>query len=271
MFIHTATPSEALELATQYVIEHGDAIAPRQQVTKELLNVTLQIEQPWHIPVKMENRKFNHRIGALECLQLVGQTSDPEIMSETAKVFDNFMDHNILHGAYGPRLYGNLHKIIEQLKKDYSSRQAVLTIFDSNKDLNASVKDVPCTLSLQYFIRDDKLIARTSMRSNDVFLGLPYDLTQFIGLQGAIAKALDIEMGSYAHSVGSMHIYEQHINEAQWIKTYLNGGYLPYEPMWSGKSIGEISRNARSILHGYQLINPTKFEQYLIGSVNERK
>jgi len=265
MYIVTSTPSEALELVTQYTIEQGDAIAPRGQVTRELLNVLVKIENPWHIPVKMENRKFNHKIGARECLQLVGQTSDPEIMTETAEVFNNYMDHDILHGAYGPRIYGNLSKVVEQLKKDYSTRQAVLTIFDSNKDLNANVKDVPCTLNLQYFIRDDKLIARTSMRSNDVYLGLPYDLTQFIGLQGAIAKALDIEMGSYIHNVGSMHIYEQHIPNAQWIKTYLNGPYLQYEPMWSGKTIGEISSTARKILKGQIPTQLTKFESYLAG------
>ena len=179
------------------------------------------------------------------------------------------MDHNILHGAYGPRIYGNLSKLVDQLRKDYSTRQAVLTIFDSNKDLNDTFKDVPCTLSLHYFIRDDKLTARTNMRSNDVYLGLPYDLTQFIGLQGAIAKAMDIEMGAYVHNVGSMHIYEQHIPSAQWIKTYLNGAYLEYEEMWSGKTIGDISSTARKILKGQIPDKLTKFENFLAGKVNE--
>jgi len=62
MHIITENPSEALELATQYVIEHGEAISPRGMVTRELLNVTLQVEKPWNIPVSMENRKLNHNI-----------------------------------------------------------------------------------------------------------------------------------------------------------------------------------------------------------------
>ena len=136
MHIITENPSEALELATQYVIEHGEAISPRGMVTRELLNVTLQVEKPWNIPVSMENRKLNHNIGIKEALQLVGQVTDPEAMTDTSQVFGNYMDHGILHGAYGPRIHGNLNKVVDQLKKDYSTRQAVLTIFDSNKDLN---------------------------------------------------------------------------------------------------------------------------------------
>jgi thymidylate synthase len=269
MHIITENPSEALELATQYVIEHGDAIAPRNMVTLELLNVTLQVQKPWNLPLYIENRKLNQNIGIKEALQLVGQITDPESILETTSVFGRFMDDNILYGSYGPRIHGNLGKLVNQLKKDYSTRQAVLTIFDSDKDLNADVKDVPCTLTLQYFIRDNRLLARTSMRSNDVFLGLPYDLTQFIALQGAIAKALDVEMGSYTHTVGSMHIYEEHIPQAQWIKSYFNGSYRDYEPMWSGKTIGEISQSARNMLKGKFPENMTQFERFLAGKSND--
>ena len=269
MHIITENPSEALELATQYVIQNGDEISPRGMATKELLNATIQIEKPWNIPVNMENRKLNHKIGINEALQLVGQVTDPEVMSDTSSVFNRFLDGGIFHGAYGPRIHGNLTTVVEQLKKDNSTRQAILTIFNSDKDLGVDVKDVPCTLNLQYFIRNNKLTARTNMRSNDVFLGLPYDLTQFIALQGAIAKALDIEMGPYVHVVGSLHIYDQHISEAQWIKAAFNGSFKDYEPMWSGSTIGEISSTARSILKGKTPIKMTNFERFLVGSKND--
>jgi thymidylate synthase len=107
------------------------------------------------------------------------------------------------------------------------------------------------------------------MRSNDVFLGLPYDLTQFIALQGAIAKALDIEMGQYVHVVGSLHIYDEHIPQAQWIKAYFNGSFKDYEAMWTGNTIGEISHTARSILKGNIPDHLTRFERFLAGKIND--
>lgn len=264
MYLVTETPSQALECATNYVLNQGKEISPRGMKTFEVLNATLEITKPWHIPLMLENRTLNQRIGAMEALQLVGQISVPELMVDTSKVFKNFLDDGIFHGAYGPRIHGNLRKVVHQLKKDDSSRQAVLTIYNSDKDTNADVKDVPCTLSLQYFIRDNKLLARTSMRSNDLYLGMPYDFVQFIALQGAIAQALGIEMGTYSHTVGSLHIYEQHMREAEFIKAS-NITEMPYKPLWSGRDIEEISSDARMIIGGGISSIATPFEQFLAG------
>ena len=268
MYLVTETPSQALECATNYVLNQGKEISPRGMKTFEVLNATMEITKPWHIPLMLDNRTLNQNIGAMEALQLVGQISVPELMVNTSKVFSNFLDDGTFHGAYGPRIHGNLRKVVDQLQKDESSRQAVLTIFNSDKDLNVDVKDVPCTLTLQYFVRDGKLLARTSMRSNDLYLGMPYDFVQFIALQGAIAQALDIPMGTYSHTVGSLHIYEQHIREAEFIKA-TRITEMPYKPLWSGDSIEEISSDARLILGGGTSSTATRFEQFL-GNVHAR-
>lgn len=268
MYLITETPSQALECATNYVLNQGKEISPRGMKTFEVLNANIEITKPWHIPLTLENRTLNQNIGAMEALQLVGQISVPELMVNTSKVFRNFMDDGTFHGAYGPRIHGNLRKVVDQLKKDDSSRQAVLTVFNSDKDLNVDVKDVPCTLTLQYFIRDEKLLARTSMRSNDLYLGMPYDFVQFIALQGAIAQALDIPMGTYSHTVGSLHIYEQHMREAEFIKAS-RAIETPYQPLWSGDSIEEISSDARLILGGGMSTAASRFERFL-GNVHAR-
>lgn len=269
MFIVTETPSQALELASNLLITKGELSSPREIKTLEILNASIEITKPWNIPLHLLNRKLNQEIGAKETLQLVGQTSDPEAMVNISKTFVQFTDGGIFHGSYGNRVYGNLTKLVALLQKDSFTRQAVLTIFDSNKDLNADVKDVPCTLSLQYFVRDNKLIARTSMRSNDVYLGMPYDFVQFIGLQGAIAKSLGIEMGSYFHTVGSLHLYEKHLPEAKLILANPDYYQEQYSPLWSDSNIEQISSLARKILKGEILNNLTDFEKFL-GATNVR-
>lgn len=269
MYIVTDTPSQALECATNYVLNHGQEISPRGMKTYEVLNANLEIKKPWHIPLMLENRELRQAIGAMEALQLTGQISVPELMVDTSKVFKNFLDDGIFHGAYGPRIYGNLAKIVHQLKKDDSSRQAILTIYNSDKDLFVDSRDIPCTLTLQYFIRENKLFARTSMRSNDLYLGMPYDFVQFIALQGAIARALDIEMGTYSHTVGSLHIYEQHLREAEFIKA-ARITEMPYKHLWSGTTIDEISSDARMILGGSIHASCTPFEMFLAKAIHER-
>jgi thymidylate synthase len=62
---------------------------------------------------------------------------------------------------------------------------------------------------LQYFVRSDRLDAITFMRSNDIYLGLPHDVFTFTMIQEIIARSLGVELGTYIHMIGSLHLYEK--------------------------------------------------------------
>lgn len=274
MHINLDTPSEVVEVAIGNCIKYGLPSTPRGQATLEMNNVTFEIQRPWLMPYELKHRDLKPFIGAVEALQLVGMTTAPELVVSGSKVFNNFTDGGIFHGAYGQRIYGRLKPLVDLLKADPDSRQAVLTIFDSRQDLGASVRDVPCTLSLQFFVRNKKLCMRTTMRSNDVWLGLPYDLVQFTALQGAVAKALDLEMGWYTHSVGSLHLYARDLEQAEKVQAVYDQDW-EYEPLWSRDTIDDISGTARAILFGWQanmyLPNLTPFETWLQDAVESAR
>ena len=63
--------------------------------------------------------------------------------------------------------------IKSMLSKNPESRQAVIHIKTAD---NTESKDVNCTVCLQFIIRDNKLYMTTYMRSNDIWLGFPYDV-----------------------------------------------------------------------------------------------
>jgi len=71
-------------------------------------------------------------------------------------------------------------------------------------------------------IRDDRLIMVTSMRSNDVFIGLPYDVFAFTMIQEILARTLGVEVGPYKHVVGSLHLYDK---DKKIAKQYVNEGW----------------------------------------------
>src|SRR4029453_8927030 len=79
-----------------------------------------------------------------------------------------------------------------------------------------------CTSTLQFVIRDHRLNLMTTMRSNDAYFGLPHDIFCFTMLQDLIARSLDIELGTYVHSVGSLHVYEEKID---FVSRYLDEGW----------------------------------------------
>lgn len=129
-------------------------------------------------------------------------------------------DGKTVHGGYGPRLFNfrnsinQIENVINLLRKRNSTRKAVIQLFDA-ADINENHKEVPCTCTLQFFIRNNKLHMLTSMRSNDAYWGLPHDVFAFTMLQEIIARSLSIELGEYKHSVGSLHLYKKHEKLAQ--------------------------------------------------------
>src|SRR5207247_7673262 len=97
-------------------------------------------------------------------------------------------------------------------------------------------KDIPCTCTLQFMIRKDRLYLFTNMRSNDAFLGMAHDIFCFTMLQEIVARDLSIDIGTYKHSVGSFHLYETSVNSA---KGYLSEGWQPTDTAMPPMPIGD--------------------------------
>jgi len=198
-----------LQRVFNVVMEHGDKVSPRGQETTEVRGFTLELDDPADSLLTRDIRpNFSPGIAAAEAAQLIGGISDPNLMGKVSPNFLKFRNGGTLLGAYGPRIRTQLPQVEKRLREDASNRQTVLTIWDPMTDLwSDGVYDLPCTTLFQFFIRDNKLDMQTYMRSNDVWWGLCYDVFQFTQLQLALAVALDVAVGKYVHTAGSMHVY----------------------------------------------------------------
>ena len=259
------TPSEAFSVLARHVVGSGATASPRGMLVHEVENAQIVITEPWQIPLDLPGRNLRQFIGAAEGVQLVGQFSSPELMTRV-QAFAKFADHGVFHGAYGIRVHGRIGDLVDLLKHDPDSRQAVLSIYDSGKDLGRSKRDIPCTIAIQFLLRRGKLNMRVAMRSNDLWLGFPYDVVQFGALQGAIAQALGVEMGTYTHSVGSLHLYDQDVDKVG-VLSPVRQESRPYEPLWSASDIDAIASTARKLAAGIAPERPTAFETFLAGEL----
>ena len=79
------------------------------------------------------------------------------------------------------------------------------------------------------------------MRSNDVYLGLPHDVFSFTMIQEIVARLLGVEMGDYTHFAGSLHLYDEHADDAACLLdrdgSNRRGRISSYAPGDSGPSI----------------------------------
>ena len=231
----------------QHVLKYGKEAAPRGMKTREIEDAVIRIENVRHTLPLGVGRGTVAGIGAVEACQLLAGASTPKLVIEVGPAFANFAEDNgLFHGAYGLRTQDQYAPVIQRLKQDPDSRQAVVTIWNPVLDLLPEKRDYPCTILHQFRIRDNKLNMSVYMRSNDVWLGAAYDFFQFTRVQIAIASVLGIAPGSYAHHVGSLHIYEQHYGSAENLKYTTE----PYEtiPAIIGDTWRQVQDRAMSAL-----------------------
>ena len=101
----------------------------------------------------------------------------------------------------------------QSLIRDKDTRQAILR-FSLPEHQWFGNKDQTCTLSGNFLIRNDELHFSVVMRSNDLTLGLVYDLPWFCSLMDRMVEELkptypNLTKGHYTHTVHSLHIYER--------------------------------------------------------------
>lgn len=218
----------------EHVERYGDHVSPRGQSTREISGLTVVHHCPQQCVVSGIGRGGNLKIGAAEALQLVGGFSDPHRMGEIAPNFKQFMDGGALYGAYGPRIRHQMDQAIWRLKLDESSRQAHVAIWrDSDIAVNG-VKDLPCTIGFTFHIRDDALNMHTYMRSNDVWWGFAYDVTQFCFFQICVAAALRVDVGTYFHHADSFHLYDRDRDRAYALQLDTEAHDIVLEPFLGG-------------------------------------
>lgn len=204
------------------LLAEGAEAFPRGQATRELVGIGLELPAPRARLVTSPVRNVNLFFCFGEFLWYMAGSNDLSMISYYNKRYQQFSDdRRVLHGAYGHRWFhhcgvNQVQAVVDKLKADPSSRQAVLSIFGA-QDLVTPTRDVPCTCLIQFLLREGRLHAIAYMRSNDVIWGMPYDIFSFTLLQELVARMLGCEPGTYRHWVGSLHLYQRHFELAEQI------------------------------------------------------
>lgn len=187
---------------------------------REVLHAAISIENPRCRWVISRNPTIDVAFALAEIVWIIRGRRDLEFLEFWNRKLSKYVGPGPeLHGSYGHRLRGHLGT--DQLKRAYDSlrhepntRQVVLQIWDSAIDMPAADgspadQDIPCNVASLLKVRDGKLEWTQIIRSNDVFLGVPYNFVQFTSLQEIVAGWLGIECGSYNQISDSLHVYEK--------------------------------------------------------------
>ena len=180
------------------------------EVIGEIINATTVLSDPTNNIMKNSLRNLPMKYAIGELLWYMSHNNKLKEIQKYTKGWDRMSDDGVtVNSNYGWCIrdkYGfdQWEWCKQELNNNPNSRRAVIHIKEpSDKDS----KDVNCTVCLQFFIRDEKLYCTTYMRSNDIWLGYPYDVFQFTCMQILMSMELGIELGTYTHIAGSLHLY----------------------------------------------------------------
>lgn len=189
----------------------GDKQVSRDgEVVGEIINATTVLSDPTNNIMKNSLRNLPMKYAIGELLWYMSHNNKLKEIQKYTKGWDRMSDDGVtVNSNYGWCIrdkYGfdQWEWCKQELNNNPNSRRAVIHIKEPS---DKESKDVNCTVCLQFFIRDEKLYCTTYMRSNDIWLGYPYDVFQFTCMQILMSMELGIELGTYTHIAGSLHLY----------------------------------------------------------------
>lgn len=106
-----------------------------------------------------------------------------------------------------------LARLVEQLRANPDSRRLVLSAWNVG-ELEAMALP-PCHLLFQFNVQNGRLHCAMTMRSCDVFLGLPFNIASYALLTMMVAQVTDLEPGELILSLGDTHVYRNHFEQAR--------------------------------------------------------
>ena len=208
----------------QHIIDHGTQKTDRTGTgTKSCFGYQMRFNLAEGFPL-VTTKKLHLKSIIHELLWfLKGDTNIQYLKDHGVRIWDEWADEN---GDLGP-VYGKqwrsweapngvvidqISELIQQIKKTPDSRRLIVSALNVG-DLSKMAL-MPCHNMFQFYVADGKLSCQLYQRSADVFLGVPFNIASYALLTMMIAQVCDLEYGDFVHSFGDVHLYNNHMEQA---------------------------------------------------------
>jgi thymidylate synthase len=154
---------------------------------------------------------------------LAGDTNIAYLTHNGVRIWDEWADAN---GDLGPvygkqwrswaapdgRTIDQIAEAVQTLKTNPDSRRIIVSAWNPADIPQMAL--APCHCLFQFYVADGKLSCQLYQRSADVFLGVPFNIASYALLTMMMAQVTDLEPGEFVHTFGDVHLYLNHIEQA---------------------------------------------------------
>lgn len=206
--------------ALREVLDEGLEVTPsspggewRGRANRELMAYKTKVPMARSV-VTSGLRDLGRRFLVAEAAWILSGDNRLETIAPFARNIKRFSDDGLyFFGAYGPRFQDQRAYVLNTLRRDPQSRQAIIQVW---REQPRQTNDTPCTLSWQFLLRAGELHCVATMRSSDLITGWPYDVFNFSMVAASILldlRTLDpatwdqVSLGTLHLTAGSQHVY----------------------------------------------------------------
>ena len=111
------------------------------------------------------------------------------------------------------RTVDQISNLAETIRKNPDSRRMIVSAWNV-ADIDQMALP-PCHCLFQFYVANGKLSCQLYQRSADTFLGVPFNIASYSLLTMMLAQVCDLEPGEFVHTFGDVHLYSNHIEQAQ--------------------------------------------------------
>lgn len=220
------TTGEAVKLVCRAILDQGIEYRSSAQSMnahkriREIFNCAVAVRAPARRVPRLSGGvlAFSPGLAAARFLYLLsGSDSYPQIAFYTNGASRFAVGGESLPGsAYGARLFGPQENAFEHaartLMQRPNTKRASIPIFQPHDAAAAlATPDLPCAFGLHFLVRDAGMISSATMRANDAFKLLAYNLFEFSLLGECMAARVGAAHAAHVHTSVSMHLRDDGI------------------------------------------------------------
>ncbi len=208
----------------RHILEHGDEKGDRTGTgTKSVFGYQMRFELSDGFPM-VTTKKLHLPSIVHELLWFIkGDTNVKYLQENGVRIWNEWADEN---GDLGP-VYGKqwrkwegkdgqiidqLQQAIEAIKTNPNSRRIIVSAWNVGELEEMAL--MPCHAFFQFHVAQGKLNCQLYQRSADVFLGVPFNIASYALLTHMMAQVCGLEPGTFVHTLGDAHLYNNHLEQA---------------------------------------------------------
>ena len=111
------------------------------------------------------------------------------------------------------RIVDQISRVVDQIKTNPDSRRIIVNAWNPGEVEKMALP--PCHLLFQFYVANGQLSCQLYQRSADVFLGVPFNIASYALLTMMMAQVCDLEPGEFVHTLGDVHLYSNHFEQAR--------------------------------------------------------